>query len=295
MNINNLYQILTTGHMRLPYWFIAITLFAFFILSLVLLVVWMQKRKYSRLYASTNAKLKKTKNEISVIASKLNSKEEEIVSLNESKSAIYKKLVEKEKQIKTLDKNILILQDSLDEKTKQYHSCESEKAKLITKLKTKEEELGKLKDSMALANENIQRDEEEKKLLQKQIESTREILYQKNKLIDVLEEKYNQAISQKRELEYSKKTLEKDVDDLRKKRQLLINIHESEIKELSLKSERRGKEIEKLNDSLTQINRELQTVQNKKSQIAKTLENFQKEQDMHLNKSQNIIEKFAKW
>lgn len=284
MNINDLYQILTTGHMRLPYWFIAITLFAFFILSLVLLVVWMQKRKYSRLYASTNAKLKKTKNEISVIASKLNSKEEEIVSLNESKSAIYKKLVEKEKQIKTLDKNILILQDSLDEKTKQYHSCESEKAKLITKLKTKEEELGKLKDSMALANENIQRDEEEKKLLQKQIESTREILYQKNKLIDVLEEKYNQAISQKRELEYSKKTLEKDVDDLRKKRQILINILESEIKE-----------IEKLNDSLTQINRELQTVQNEKSQIAKTLENFQKEQDMHLNKNHNIIEKFAKW
>lgn len=118
MNINDLYQILTTGHMRLPYWFIAITLFAFFILSLVLLVVWMQKRKYSRLYASTNAKLKKTKIEISVIASKLNSKEEDIVSLNESKSAIYKKLVEKEKQIKTLDKNIIILQDSLDEKTK---------------------------------------------------------------------------------------------------------------------------------------------------------------------------------
>lgn len=29
MNINVLYQILTTGHMRLPYWFIAITLFAF--------------------------------------------------------------------------------------------------------------------------------------------------------------------------------------------------------------------------------------------------------------------------
>lgn len=295
MNINDLYQILTTGHMRLPYWFIAITLFAFFILSLVLLVVWMQKRKYSRLYASTNAKLKKTKIEISVIASKLNSKEEDIVSLNESKSAIYKKLVEKEKQIKTLDKNIIILQDSLDEKTKQYHSCESEKVKLITKLKTKEEESAKLKDSMALANENIQRDEEEKKLLQNQIESTREILYQKNKLIDVLQEKYNQAISQKRELEYSKKTLEKDVDDLRKKRQLLINIHESEIKKLSLKSERRGKEIEKLNDSLTQINRELQTVQNEKSQIAKTLENSQKEQDMHLNKNQNIIEKFAKW
>lgn len=148
---------------------------------------------------------------------------------------------------------------------------------------------------MALANENIQRDEEEKKILQNQIESTREILYQKNKLIDVLQEKYNQAISQKRELEYSKKTLEKDVDDLRKKRQLLINIHESEIKKLSLKSERRGKEIEKLNDSLTQINRELQTVQNEKSQIAKTLENFKKEQDMHLNKNQNIIEKFAKW
>lgn len=211
-----------------------------------------------------------------------------------------KKLVEKEKQIKTLDKNILILQDSLDEKTKQYHSCESEKVKLITMLKTKEEESAKLKDSIALANENIQRDKEEKKLLQKQIESTREILYQKNKMIDVLEEKYNQAISQKRELEYSKKTLEKDVDDLRKKRQLLINIHESEIKKLSLKSESRGKEIEKLNDSLSQINRELLTVQNEKSQIVKTLENFQKEQmgkeqDMHLDKNQNIIEKFAKW
>ena len=295
MNINDLYQILTTGHMRLPYWFIAITIFAFFILSLVLLVAWMQKKKISRLYASTNAKLKKTKLEISVIASKLSSKEEEIVSLNESKSAINKKLVDKKKQIKTLDENILILQDSLDKKTKQYHSCESEKVKLMSKLKAKEEESTKLKDSMALANENIQRDEEEKNLLQKRIESTREILSQKIKLIDVLEEKYNQAISQNRELEYSKKTLEKEVDDLRKKRQLLINIHESEIKKLNLKSERRGKDIEKLNDSLTQINRKLQAIQNEKSQIEKTLENIQKKQDMHLDKNQNIIEKFAKW
>ena len=300
MNINDLYLMLTTGHIRLPYWFIAITIFAFFMLSLVLLVVWMQKRKYNRLYISTNGKLKKAKLEMSGIASKLGQKEEEAVVLNKSKSTINKKLVEKEKEIKTLNESISILQDSLDEKTNKYHSCESEKVKLISKLKAIEEESAKLKKSMALANANIQQDKEEKYLLQKQIESTLEILSQKNKLIDIIEEKYKQAISQNEELELSKKTLEKDVDDLREKRQHLINIHESEIKKLNLKSERRVKEIEQLNDSLSQINRKLKAVLNEKMQLEKTLENIQKEQMekqqvMHLDKSQNIIEKFAKW
>ncbi len=291
---------LTTGHMRLPYWFIAITILAFFMLSLVLLVVWMQKRKYNRLYVSTNGKLKKAKLEMSGIASKLGKKEEEVVLLKESKSTLSKKLVEKEKQIKTLDESISILQDSLDEKTKQYHSCKSEMVKLMSKLKTKDEESAKLHDSMVLANENIQRGDEEKKLLLKRIESTQEILSQKIKMIDILEEKYNQVISQNREFEDSKKTLEKEIDDLREKRQLQTNIHKSEINELGSILVEKNKEIEKLNDALALINIKLLAIRDEKMQIEKTLENIQKEQmekeqDMHLDKSQNIIEKFAKW
>jgi predicted nucleic acid-binding Zn-ribbon protein len=63
---------------------------------------------------------------------------------------------------------------------------------------------------------------------------------------------------------------------------------------------RRDEKIAKLNDSLTQANKELQTVRDEKSQLEITLEDIQKkqmekEENMHTGKSQNIIEKIAKW
>ena len=300
MNIKDLYWILATGHLRLPYWSILMIIVVFFVVFLVLLATWKLQNKYKRQNTLANNRLKKSQDEKSAIVFNLKAKEEKIVQLSETITSINKKLSGKETLIKSLNKKISALQDVVDNNITQHQAYESEKSELLLEIEAKEKQLAKLNDTITLANESIQRGEEEKCELMKRFNSTQEILSQKIKLIEILEEKFNQEKCQYKELEKSKKLKDKELDELRKTLQEQINTYKSEIKNLNSKLERRDEKIAKLNDSLTQINKELQTVLDEKSQIEITLEDIQKkqmekEENMHTDKSQNIIEKIAKW
>ena len=124
MNIERLFVIFTTWNMRLPYWFIAMVIVAFVVLSIILLVMWKKMVRYNRLYNTANNSLKKTMNEILDITLKYNDKEEEIVKL---KKVIATNSREQDNLIKDLKRKISRQGTSISENiiklhtTKKYH------------------------------------------------------------------------------------------------------------------------------------------------------------------------------
>ena len=131
MNIKDLYWILATGHLRLPYWSILMIIVIFFVVFLVLLATWELQNKYKRQNTLANNRLKKSQDEKSAIVFNLKAKEEKIVQLSETITSINKKLSGKETLNKSLNKKISALQDVVDNKITQHQAYESEKSELL--------------------------------------------------------------------------------------------------------------------------------------------------------------------
>jgi chromosome segregation ATPase len=117
---------------------------------------------------------------------------------------------------------------------------------------------------------------------------------------NVLEKKYSQTEFQNKTLENSKELLEKEINELKSTIKLQTNISKNEIKKLNLKIERRDKKIEKIKETLDEANKKLQMIQEKESPIEKTSQKINEtlketEQDKHIIKSKNLIERIARW
>lgn len=298
MSIRELYLILTTWHIRLPYWFIALVVVAFIVLFFMFLVMWRKKERYNRLYKTASSNLKKSKEEILYVASMCSSKEEEIVKLKETIEISKKQILDKDGIIRGLNRKKSMHETSLNEKNEQYRICESEKLELLSKLQAKEENISKLNGTITLANEETQKIGKEKKQLESQLKNTQEILNQRINQFDVLEKKCSQAESQNKTLESSKTLLEKEIDELKTTIKQQANAYQAEIRNLNLKVGRRDEKIEKLNEVSKVVQKELQAVRNEKSIIENQLQNIK---EIQMKKSQttdndlNIIEKLAKW
>lgn len=265
MSIKDLYWILATWHMRLPYWFIALVVVAFIVLFFIFLVMWRKKERYNRLYKTASSNLKKSKDEILHVASMCSSKEEEILKLKEAIATSKRQNREKDGIIRTLNRKNSVQETSLNERNEQYRICESEKSELLSKLQAKEENIEKLEGAITLANEETQKIGKEKK-----------------------------------QLESSKAVLEKEIDELKATIKQQANAYKTEIRNLNLKVGRRDEKIEKMSEVLAETQKELQTVRDEKCQVEKMLQEIQKtlkekEQDKRTDKSNNLIERIAKW
>lgn len=300
MSIKDLYWILATWHMRLPYWFIALVVVAFIVLFFMFLVMWRKKERYNRLYKTASSSLKKSKDEILYVTSMFSSKEEEIVELKEAIATSKKQIREKDGMIRTLNRKNSVQETSLNERNEQYRICESEKSELLSKLQAKEENIEKLKGAITLANEETQKIGKEKKQLESQLKNTQEILNQNNNKFDVLEKKCSQAESQNKTLESSKTLLEKEIDELKATIKQQANAYLAEIRNLNLKVGRRDEKIEKMNEALTETQKELQAVRDEKSILEKKFQEIQetlkeKKQNKYMDKNENLVERIARW
>ena len=300
MSIKDLYWILATWHMRLPYWFIALVVVAFIVLFFMFLVMWRKKERYNRLYKTASSNLKKSKEEILYVASMCSSKEEEIVKLKETIEISKKQILDKDGIIRGLNRKKSMHETSLNEKNEQYRICESEKLELLSKLQAKEENISKLNESITLANEETQKIGKEKKQLESQLKNTQEILNQRINQFDVLEKKCSQAESQNKTLESSKTLLEKEIDELKATIKQQANAYLAEIRNLNLKVGRRDEKIEEMNEALTETQKELQAVRDEKSILEKKLQEIQetlkeKKQNKYMDKNENLVERIARW
>lgn len=272
MSIKDLYWILATYHIRLPYWFIALVLAIFIVLFFVLLVKWKKKKQ------------------------EFCTKEEEIMQLNETISTSKRWIQEKDYIIKDLKRKNSTQEAFLNEKNDQYKIWESEKSDLLSKQQIQEKNIEKLNADLVLATKKIQKIEKEKNLLK----NTQEDLNKKMSQFNVLEKKYSQTEFQNKTLENSKELLEKEINELKSTIKLQTNISKNEIKKLNLKIERRDKKIEKIKETLDEANKKLQMIQEKESPIEKTSQKINEtlketEQDKHIIKSKNLIERIARW
>lgn len=300
MSIKDLYWILATWHMRLPYWFIALVVVAFIVLFFMFLVMWRKKERYNRLYKTASSSLKKSKDEILYVTSMCTSKEEEIVELKEAIATSKKQIREKDGMIRTLYRKNSVQETSLNERNEQYRICESEKLELLSKLQAKEENISKLNAVITLTNEETQKIGKEKEQLESQLKNTQEILNQKINQFDVLEKKCSQAESQNKTLESSKTLLEKEIDELKATTKQQANAYLAEIRNLNLKVGRRDEKIEEMNEALTETQKELQAVRDEKTILEKMLQEIQetlkeKKQNKYMDKNENLVERIARW
>ena len=120
MSIKDLYWILATYHIRLPYWFIALVLAIFIVLFFVLLVKWKKKKQ------------------------EFCTKEEEIMQLNETISTSKRWIQEKDYIIKDLKRKNSTQEAFLNEKNDQYKIWESEKSDLLSKQQIQEKNIEKV-------------------------------------------------------------------------------------------------------------------------------------------------------
>lgn len=300
MSIKDLYWILATWHMRLPYWFIALVVVAFIVLFFMFLVMWRKKERYNRLYKTASSCLKKSKDEILYVTSMCTSKEEEIVELKEAIATSKKQIREKDGMIRTLYRKNSVQETSLNERNEQYRICESEKLELLSKLQAKEENISKLNAVITLTNEETQKIGKEKEQLESQLKNTQEILNQKINQFDVLEKKCSQAESQNKTLESSKTLLGKEIDELKATIKQQANAYLAEIRNLNLKVGRRDEKIEEMNEALTETQKELQAVRDEKTILEKMLQEIQetlkeKKQNKYMDKNENLVERIARW
>lgn len=300
MSIGRLYVIFTTWHMRLPYWFIAVTMIAFVVLLLVLLVIWNNERKYKRLYKEINRKLKESQEEVLIVASELRNKEAEYDALNKKMETTNRALKEKVNDITTLKRDILSLQNSIAEYENQYKIYEAEKKELLLDLQTRGNNIKNLNKTISSSRDRIQELKTENTILKKSLDDAQELLNRKNGLYETLEEDYNHMVGQNKTLEDSNVLLTNEIENLRKAIMDQASKHKFEAKSLSLKLERRDKKIETLNDSITKIKKDLQIVIEEKQLAESNLQEIQdkqrkKEQESNTNGSKNLIEKIAKW
>lgn len=297
MNIERLFVIFTTWNMRLPYWFIAMVIVAFVVLSIILLVMWKKMVRYNRLYNTANNSLKKTMNEILDITLKYNAKEEEIVKL---KKIIATNSREQDNLIKDLKRKISRQGTSISENIIKLQVRESEKLDLLSKLKAKEENIEQLNKFQTLAKEETQKLEKERERLKRQMKDTQDVLNQKIHQLEDIEEKCNQVEYHNQTLENSKKLLEKEINELKAALVEQENSYKSEIRNLSLELGRRNENIEKLNDSLDEMKKILQTVRDEKALVEIKFQEIQKTQigkgqDEYTDMNKNLIEKNARW
>lgn len=297
MNIERLFVIFTTWNMRLPYWFIAMVIVAFVVLSIILLVMWKKMVRYNRLYNTANNSLKKTMNEILDITLKYNAKEEEIVKL---KKIIATNSREQDNLIKDLKRKISRQGTSISENIIKLQVRESEKLDLLSKLKAKEENIEQLNKFQTLAKEETQKLEKERERLKRQMKDTQDVLNQKIHQLEDIEEKCNQVEYHNQTLENSKKLLEKEINELKAALVEQENSYKSEIRNLSLELGRRNENIEKLNDSLDEMKKILQTVRDEKALVEIKFQEIQKTQigkgqDEYTDMNKNLIEKIARW
>lgn len=297
MNIERLFVIFTTWNMRLPYWFIAMVIVAFVVLSIILLVMWKKMVRYNRLYNTANNNLKKTMNEILDITLKYNAKEEEIVKL---KKIIATNSREQDNLIKDLKRKISRQGTSISENIIKLQVRESEKLDLLSKLKAKEENIEQLNKFQTLAKEETQKLEKERERLKRQMKDTQDVLNQKIHQLEDIEEKCNQVEYHNQTLENSKKLLEKEINELKAALVEQENSYKSEIRNLSLELGRRNENIEKLNDSLDEMKKILQTVRDEKALVEIKFQEIQKTQigkgqDEYTDMNKNLIEKIARW
>ena len=299
MSIKGLYLMLTTWHMRLPYWFIATTIAAFVALFVISLVIWIKKEQYYRLYKTANSNLKKSKDDMSDIASKCKVKEEEIEMLNKAITTGRNQIREKESLIKDLNRKNAIQESSINEHKNQYRIYQSERTNLLSKLQTKKETIENLKNSIVLAEEKIKKIEKEKKTLARQLKNTQDTLTLRINQFDILEEKCNQAESRNEALENSKKLLEEENDGLKVAIAEQASAYKTEIANLKFNIKLENEELDKISKILAETQEELQTVRDDKSLIEKELQEIlekqkEKERDI-LDRSKRLIENFAKW
>lgn len=299
MNIKGLYLMLTTWHMRLPYWFIATTIAAFVALFVILLVIWIKKEQYYRLYKTANSNLKKSKDDMSDIASKCKVKEEEIEKLNKAITTDRNQIREKESLIKDLNRKNAIQEASINEHKNQYRIYHSERTNLLSELQTKKETIENLKKSIVLAEEEIKKIEKEKKTLAKQLKNTQDTLNLRIDQFNILEEKCNQAESRNEVLENSRKLLEEEYEGLKVAIAEQANAYKTEITNLNLNIKIGNEKLEKTSKVLAETQKELQTVRDEKSLIEEDLQEIlykQKERERNiLDRSKRLIENFAKW
>ena len=297
MNIERLFVIFTTWNMRLPYWFIAMVIVAFVVLSIILLVMWKKMVRYNRLYNTANNSLKKTMNEILDITLKYNDKEEEIVKL---KKVIATNSREQDNLIKDLKRKISRQGTSISENIIKLQVRESEKLDLLSKLKAKEENIEQLNKFQTLAKQETQKLEKERERLKRQMKDTQDVLNQKIHQLEDIEEKCNQVEYHNQTLENSKKLLEKEINELKAALVEQENSYKSEIRNLNLELGRRNENIEKLNDSLDEMKKILQTVRDEKALVEIKFQEIQKTQigkgqDEYTDMNKNLIEKIARW
>ena len=285
MSIMDLYWILATCHIRLPYWFIALVVVAFIILFFILLVIWKKKEQYGRLYRTAHSNLIVSQNEISDVSSKCKTQEEKLVQLIEDGELNKELILEKDRIISDLNRKIEILETSKSESDNKYKISESENLNLLLQLENNKKMTEELKSSITHFQAEIQKIQKEKGKLESQIKKTQGTLTKKNVEMNLLEEKCIK-------IENSKELLAKEYNEYKSKFIAQSNTYKSEIKNLNLKIKRRNEKIEKLHVYLSEINKHLQTIKEEKTLIEKTLQEIQQKRT---NISDNLIEKIAKW
>lgn len=285
MSIKDLYWILATWHMRLPYWFIALVVVAFIVLFFMFLVMWRKKERYNRLYKTASSNLKKSKDEILYVTSMCKTQEEKLVQLIEDGELNKELILEKDRIISDLNRKIEILETSKSESDNKYKISESENLNLLLQLENNKKMTEELKSSITHFQAEIQKIQKEKGKLESQIKKTQGTLTKKNVEMNLLEEKCIK-------IENSKELLAKEYNEYKSKFIAQSNTYKSEIKNLNLKIKRRNEKIEKLHVYLSEINKHLQTIKEEKTLIEKTLQEIQKKRT---NISDNLIEKIAKW
>ena len=285
MSIKDLYWILATWHMRLPYWFIALVVVAFIVLFFMFLVMWRKKERYGRLYRTAHSNLIVSQNEISDVSSKCKTQEEKLVQLIEDGELNKELILEKDRIISDLNRKIEILETSKSESDNKYKISESENLNLLLQLENNKKMTEELKSSITHFQAEIQKIQKEKGKLESQIKKTQGTLTKKNVEMNLLEEKCIK-------IENSKELLAKEYNEYKSKFIAQSNTYKSEIKNHNLKKKRRNEKIEKLHVYLSEINKHLQTIKEEKTLIEKTLQEIQKKRT---NISDNLIEKIAKW
>lgn len=297
MSIKDLYWILATWHMRLPYWFMVIIIVVFIVLLYKLFKLTNEKNDYNRLYEIADNCLKDSKKELLNITIKCKNKEKDITTLNKDNLTVRKKLKEKEEIIIDLKKKISVLQ----EKNKSlFNTYESEKSSFVSNLQVKEKKIDKLGKDITLNNEKYHKIEKEKKQLECQLKETQKILKQKIEQYGVLEKKCSRIESQNKKIESSKTLLKQEIDEQKSTIKQQTNAYKTEIRNLNIKVGRRDEKIEKISKVLAETQKELQTVRNEKCREEKMLQEIQetlkeKVQNKHMDKNENLIERIARW
>lgn len=302
MNIERLYVMFTTWSMRLPYWFIAFAIVAFFVLLTVLLLIWSKARKYKLMYRESKEKLKESQDEVLRLSLELRDKENEYIVLNKKMTAINKEFQDKKNAIKILNGDVLSLQTSISEYKKQCQNYEDEKKRLLHDLQTRKENIANLNNTLSSSMDKIQEFMTENVFLKKNLDDTQGLINRKNKQYETLEGSYNNVVSQNKILEDSKVLLENELNELKKAVTEQASMYKLEISNLAIEIEGRNKQIDHLNESLIEIKKELQIVNDEKQLLEKILQEIQdkqeeekKEQDKYTDKSIKLIEKIAKW